>query len=434
MTDHTNGRGDVGALKAALLAEMERTGCRMMDLTVLDDKNDPVRKDTPANHRDAKWFIETIGDRVIHNRGVHYMALGLTKPDGTPYENTHAEWKWIQSAGRAARWLVYIPFDQVTDERNSAPVMRIREREEPNGVITLGGIHILVPEKITPSVRLDGWQATQPYRIAMYGEKTSLEPVLAPLSDYYGTDLLLPTGESSDVMIHALAETAAADGRPLVVLYFSDCDPSGRQMAVSVAWKLTLAKILDCPDLDFQVYPAALTVEQVRDAPASWGIELPSSPLKPEEKRADRWREAFGIEQTEIDAIATLHPDLLTQVARDAIRPWFDVGLERRMREVRQAWEKEANRVLVDQVGADQLAQLRREAEEKIEQLHELREEVEEAMYVDDLDGVELPPPPDPPDPVVKGVAGHPPLVDSGWGLLEQARALKRHKSYGQAR
>ena len=31
-----NGNGDIGALRAALEAEMMRTGCRLKDLTVLD--------------------------------------------------------------------------------------------------------------------------------------------------------------------------------------------------------------------------------------------------------------------------------------------------------------------------------------------------------------------------------------------------------------
>jgi hypothetical protein len=435
-----NGHGDVGALRAAFEAEMVATGCRLKDLTVLDEKNDPFRLDTPAGHRDGQWLAEVASElwaafRQIHLRGLHYLLVSkeVTKPNGTPYTNTDEDWRWMtERAAKSARWLGYVAHELIVDGRNSEPVVRIREAQEPNGVITLGDIEIVVPDEIVPSVRLDGWQATQPYRIALFGEKASLEPVLAPLSDHYHTDLLLPTGEASDTMIHRLASAAHEDGRPLVVLYFSDCDPSGRQMAVSVGWKLRAFQALDCPDLGFQLYPVALTPEQVLNAPAEWGIELPSTPLKDTERRADRWTAAFGIEQTEVDALSALHPDLLTQVAREAIRPWFDTSLERRMREARQAWEEKAQQALVEQLGADQIEQLRREAEEKIAELHDLRDQVKDAMYVDDLDGVVLPDPPEAPEPDVKGVASNRPLIHSDWELIDQARGLRAHKSYGR--
>ena len=32
----------------------------------------------------------------------------------------------------------------------------------------------------------------------------------------------------------------------------------------------------------------------------------------------------MGVEQTEIDALASLRPDLLRQIARDAIAPFYD--------------------------------------------------------------------------------------------------------------
>ena len=47
----------------------------------------------------------------------------------------------------------------------------------------------------------------------------------------------------------------------------------------------------------------ALTPNQVRE----YGV--PNTPLKKSEKRATKWIEATGVEQTEIDAIATLRPD-----------------------------------------------------------------------------------------------------------------------------
>ena len=112
-----------------------------------------------------------------------------------------------------------------------------------------------------------------------------------------------------------MASDGAADGRPMVVLYFADCDPSGWQMAISVSRKLQALKALEFDDLELEVHRVALTPEQVRE------YGLPSTPLKDTERRADKWTAAMGVEQTEIDALAALQPDVLTAMARDAIAP-----------------------------------------------------------------------------------------------------------------
>ena len=125
-------------------------------------------------------------------------------------------------------------------------------------------------------------------------------------------------------MIAEMAARAAADPRPAVVLYFSDFDPSGWQMPVSVSRKLQALRTLRHPDLCIAVHRVALTLDQVRE------LNLPSTPLKETEKRADKWRESMGHEQTEIDALAALRPEELTRIALDALKPFFDFTLDER--------------------------------------------------------------------------------------------------------
>jgi hypothetical protein len=79
------------------------------------------------------------------------------------------------------------------------------------------------------------------------------------------------------------------------------------------------------PDLEVQVHHVALTREQVRE------FGLPSTPLKEKESRAAAWRAKWGHDQTEIDALAALRPDLLDQIARDALRPFYDHTLAERI-------------------------------------------------------------------------------------------------------
>jgi hypothetical protein len=340
-------------LRATLEDAMAADGLSMKDLTVLATQNDPFRVDTPAGHRDGEWLathIEKLTVLHIHLRGIHYVLIGVPKPDGTPYTNTEADWLWVQGkAAKAARWLGYIPFDKITDERNAPPVVRIFEHPEPTSVISVAGVEITVPEELAPRPELDDFRGIQPYKLVLFGEKTSLEEVLAPIADTRKADLYLPTGEASDTMIHQMARFGAEDGRPMVVFYLSDCDPAGWQMAVSVSRKLQGFKALEFPELDFEVRPIALSPEQVRE------YGLPSTPLKDTERRADAWKTAMGVEQTEIDALATLRPDLLRKIVLDATREFYDPGLDDRVREARRDWEAEAQRVLTDQIGEDQL-------------------------------------------------------------------------------
>ena len=105
------------------------------ELTVLTPANDPFRQDTETGHAHGKWLrdsMERLGvevgeeGRKVHMRGLHYMLIGQPAPDGTPYQNTDEQWSWLYgAAGKAARWLGYVPFGQIIDQRNAEPVIRI---------------------------------------------------------------------------------------------------------------------------------------------------------------------------------------------------------------------------------------------------------------------------------------------------------------------
>lgn len=182
----------------------------------------------------------------------------------------------------------------------------------------------------------------QHYRIVLISEKSSLSPTLQPIAEMVGGESLSMTGETSDTRIAELAKRAAADGRPTVVLYFSDHDPSGWQMPISVSRKLQALRDLLYPDLDIQVRRAALTVEQANE------LDLPSTPLKETEKRAANWRDRTGREQTELDALIALRPDALRRFALEAIEPFFDATLPERVSEAAQEWHDEANARLAE--------------------------------------------------------------------------------------
>lgn len=420
-SESTGSNPAVGALRATL----EAAGGSMAALTVLSTQNDPFRCDTPAGHRDAAWLANTLSRLDIggqrHLRGLHYILIGQPKPDGKPYANTDADWTWLALTAKAARWLNYVPFDRIVDQRNDAPVVRKWTPPQPEPCISVN-LKVVIPDAddLTPLVWVDGPGDPQPYHLVLVGEKSSLRPVLSEIADDYRADLYLPTGEMSDTQAHAMAEDAARDGRPLRVFYFADCDPSGWQMPISLSRKLQALKALAYPDLRFDVHRVGLTPDQVRE------YGLPSTPLKDTEKRADRWTAAHGVAQTEIDSLAALQPELLRRIADESIGPFFDSTLDQRVREAIYAWEAEAQ-AIVDQQADDSIDRLREEAVELLAQKRAEIQQIMDTVRIDagsfDLPEIALP------APELDAIAPEP-LCSSDWDFRDQCRRLRASKVY----
>ena len=135
-------------------------------------------------------------------------------------------------------------------------------------------------------------------------------------------------------------------------------------MPCLIAQKLRAFRDLAFPDLQFEVRPVAMLEEQVRS------LNLPSTPLKETEKRAGEWNARYpDLEQTEIDALATLQPDVLIEIAEAAVAPFFDADLAARQREAEEAWLAEA-RAAIANINRAQLSpfevRLREEAQKVV--------------------------------------------------------------------
>jgi len=351
------------------------------------------------------------------------MLLGEIKPNGLPYVNTDGDWAWLSGdACKAARWLGYVPFGQIIDQRNAAPTVSIYRREGEPFAYMDGGVEVEIPvvDTLEPRAEIANFTGVQKFKLVLFGEKSSLRDVLGPIADAFGADLYLPTGEISDTMLHTMASVGAEDGRRMVVLCFSDCDPAGWQMPVSIARKLQAFAALEFPWLDFEVRNVALTPAQAREH------GLPSTPLKATERRSDRWRQAMGVEQTEIDALATLAPDLLRRIALDAIGPFFDGTLGRRVREAIEAWERRARAAIVEHIGAPLLDDLASRARATLGALRLEIDAINDQLRLDDL---ELPRLPEIPR-AMTASAPDEPLLDGDRDYAAQSLRLIRHKAY----
>lgn len=426
-----------GRLRATIEDAKREGGLTLSDLTVLAAQNDPYRCDTPAGHRDAAWFKEQheialkAGGRErdrIHLRGIHYSVIatgGVLKPNSKQYRNDDPDWSWLQIApAKAARWLGYVDFSAIADERNAAPVFHYQQETRPEPYLSVNA-SITLPslEDLEPYIACIGFQGRQPYHLSIFGEKSSLEDVLLPIAREYEANLFLPTGEISDTQIHAMARHAIEDGRPLKVFTISDCDPAGWQMPISIGRKLQAIRTLLFPELDFEVVRVGLTPEQAKE------LDLPSAPLKETERRASKWVEAFGIEQTEIDALSTLRPDVLEQIVREALDPYYDHGLRERVRSAYDRWLRRAEEMLEEQSSSDFRNEVLEEAAAKLSELEAEVASINEALRQSLPDEFDYPPiliPEPNVDPSLHGK----PLISSAWTWVEQTRALKQQKAY----
>jgi hypothetical protein len=326
-------------------------------------------------------------------------------------------------AGKAARWLGYIPFERITDNRNAEPFILHKARVIPQAFVSIG-IDVTVPEidDLEPRPAGRGFQPRQAFHFVLFGEKASLEEVALPVARAKQADLYLPTGEISDTLLYRIAKDANDDGRPLVMFTLSDCDPAGHQMPVSIGRKLQALRDLLFPQLRFEVVPVALTVEQVSE------LGLPSTPLKETERRASRWREAFGVEQTEIDALATLQPDVLREIIEQAFDPYFDHTLEGRVAEAEAEWLREAQAAIDDQIDPAVLTALREEAAGRLTELESVIADINERLRLAadrfTLPVIEVP------QPEVAEDAQRQALVSFDDGWVAATRALIRRKAY----
>jgi hypothetical protein len=284
-------------------------------------------------------------------------------------------------------------------------------------------VSTLKTDELEPFAFAEGFEPRQAYQFVVFGEKASLGDIIEPVAREKQADAYVNTGEISDTRLYEIARDAAKDGRPLVVFTMTDCDPSGYQMAISIARKMQAFRDLYFPHLQFEIVPVELLIEQVRE------LGLPSTPLKETEKRADRWKSAFGVEQTEIDALAALQPDLLREILERAFDPYWDSTLEDRVAQAKEEWDEQAAEAIREQIDQEKLDALREEAGEKFAELQDAIDSLNERLRLETGDHFTLPEI-EVPQPEVDEDSERQALVSFDDDWVAATRALIRRKAY----
>lgn len=175
------------------------------------------------------------------------------------------------------------------------------------------------------SFQRERWQG-QPEYVEVWVEKDALAGVFEPVTQRFGVRLAVCRGFPSypairDAAIRYQREERA--GRPLVMLYFGDHDPSGKDIPRAVEDNLAAW---------FGVYVepriVALTGEQVDE------YDLPPVPAKRSDSRTAAFIAEHGDRSVELDA---LPPDVLQAMIREAIEEHHDATIAGRVIDLESA-------------------------------------------------------------------------------------------------
>jgi hypothetical protein len=115
-----------------------------------------------------------------------------------------------------ARELGTIPWEWIVDETRS--LERVSTWDNPEQYA----------RAVATSYRRDFWNQ-QPHRVQVWSEKGTVRGLLAPVLDKYAVGFNPVHGFNSGTNTHEVAEYY--DGRPLIILYVGDFDPSGMYMS-----------------------------------------------------------------------------------------------------------------------------------------------------------------------------------------------------------
>lgn len=329
-------------------------GMPYQDLLVLAPQNDPFYCGMPAQIRAAEWFAQIWRDcgqiEGVHLRRIHYAALsiGALLPDGSPYLNTKKCWTYLENASKSARTLGLVPANEFVDRRNPDPHL-YAPAPSPRAEVGLydyerdidGDLMLPTPIRIPtlsthlhganfalPTKRVSGYDYhadDQPFHVEVWIEKSTMNDVLIPLCSSLGVNLQTGIGFQS------ISNVAGRDGllsrisrhqKPARIVYVSDFDPAGTKMPPAVARQIEFHWR---DSTEIKLDHIALTRGQVDR------LGLPRIPIKEHERRKDNFEDAHGEGAVELDALEALHPGELARIVTEAVAPYRDDTLERRL-------------------------------------------------------------------------------------------------------
>lgn len=148
----------------------------------------------------------------ITGRGVGYKLFAAGMIPSMEARNMQKVYRLLKEARERGM----IPWEWIVDETRE--LERTPSWDNPASFV----------ETVRRSYRRDFWNQ-QPVRVEVWSEKGTVRGVLAPILDEYGVGFRVMHGFSGATSVYDIAQDD--DGRPLIVLYVGDYDPSGLCMS-----------------------------------------------------------------------------------------------------------------------------------------------------------------------------------------------------------
>lgn len=171
-------------------------------------------------------------------------------------------------------------------------------------------------ESAASSFHLDMWE-NQPFRPFVIVEKEALVGVLERTCDGYDVPLLAARGYPSASILREFVVQdilPTVDGQGIVVIHLGDHDPSGLDMTRDLQERIELF----CEGAPIELVRIALNMDQIEKH------KPPPNPAKTTDSRFQEYREQFGDESWELDALS---PAFLAKLVEKEVLKYCDADL-----------------------------------------------------------------------------------------------------------
>lgn len=305
---------------------------------------------TPGDAGKAEYAASVYYESKLRRttaRGLHYFALGRCdypvfngKGDVVDTRTYRDE-----DSGRFTTWIALakrqglIPWDAIPDESVGEMVL-VPSKERCDFSYEYWIDHEPIDEirwhlvATSPKLAASEILRPQPYRVELWLEKSTMNHLLADICQRNQTTLVTFRGHPSWGAAWKMCKRAQEDGRPTIILYLSDLDPSGFLMAQELAGKVAeLNNSFFESGLDIRIRRIGLAPEQVVEH------HIPMVNRKTGEKAHEqKYAEYVGkwsldpTKKAELDALERYHPGGVQAFVEKWLRRFHDPGLERRCR------------------------------------------------------------------------------------------------------
>lgn len=375
-------------------------GVSTADVRLLSRNRDPFWMGTDSHHAKAEWFADLWrqavagrSEKTIHSRGVHYFIVSLDEEVAPPgncswdvYKNEGKCFDYLNDASVNARVLDYVPLDGITDEKNTEKTVT-RYGDHDTGTQSFGPSlrsGVRVPNVPTVDDRasvkfgdegyveyaVENWSGVtpsfdrptqQPFHVEVWSEKTLPEEIKHVLREESVNAVVEGEGHLSYTVANDFAQRANAAGKPAVVLYLADYDPSGDDMPAAMAGKLEWLKQEE--ELDHRVIldRLAITEQQIEE------FDLPLNFDK---------RDKGEVELNALEA----NLDNFKQIVREGTDPLTDDSLNERNEDAIEEWREKANIAVREAIEDTDITDSEDTIEEWTDEFNEALDNAEDAL------------------------------------------------------